>query len=50
MRCGVKIFASIHGTDLDADKKSPVFQGLLPAFEAFVTLAPIGKVVSVEYK
>jgi stage III sporulation protein AA len=50
MRCGVKIFASIHGNDLDAAKKSPVFQGLLPAFEAFVTLAPIGKVVSVEYK
>lgn len=50
MRCGVKIFASIHGTDLDDVKKSPVFQGLLPAFEAFVTLAPIGKVVSVEYK
>lgn len=50
MRCGVKIFASIHGQDLNSVKKSKVFQDLLPHFDAYVTLAPIGKVVSVEYR
>lgn len=50
MRCGVKIFASIHGQNLNSVKKSKVFQDLLSFFEVYVTLAPVGKVVSVEYK
>ena len=50
VRAGVKIFASIHGTNLDSIKSSNVFQGILGAFDTFVTLAPIGKVVAVEYR
>ena len=50
LRCGVKIFASIHGDNLQSIMKSKIFERLHSVFEVFVTLAPIGKVVSVEYR
>lgn len=50
LRCGVKIFASIHGDNLQSIVKSKIFERLHSVFEVFVTLAPIGKVVSVEYR
>ena len=49
-RAGVKILASIHGKDINSIKNSKVFCPLTELFEVFVTLSPIGKVESIEYK
>lgn len=49
VRCGVKVFASVHGS-LPALKNNEIFRPLLGCFQCFVTLAPIGEVVSVEYE
>ena len=48
-RAGVAIFASIHGESLKSIKESKVFQELTGAFDRFITLAPIGKVVAIEH-
>ncbi|MBR7163151.1 MAG: hypothetical protein IKD35_04165 [Clostridia bacterium] len=50
VRCGVKVFASIHGESLKSLKENRAFHRLLSSFEVYVTLAPVGKVVSVEYQ
>lgn len=50
IRSGVKIFATIHGKDINSIKNSKIFCRLTEFFEVFVTLSPIGKVESIEYK
>ena len=50
IRSGVKIFATIHGNDINSIKNSKIFCRLTEFFEVFVTLSPIGKVESIEYK
>ncbi len=49
VRTGVKIFASVHGKDFQSLKTKENFRDIEEIFEVFVTLAPIGKVVSVDY-
>lgn len=50
VRAGVKIFASIHGKNLDSVKKSSVFHDLATCFDTFITLAPIGQVIDIEHR
>ena len=50
MRCGVKVFASAHGKNLDDLKRSETFAQIEECFQCFVTLAPIGKIVSIYEK
>ena len=50
VRAGVKIFASIHGDNLSSIKNSQIFSRLTSAFDVYITLAPIGKVMTVEYR
>ena len=50
IRSGVKIFATIHGKDINSIKNSKIFCRLTEFFEVFVTLSPIGKVEKIEYK
>ena len=50
IRSGVKIFATIHGNDINSIKNSKIFCRLTEFFEVFVTLSPIGKVEKIEYK
>lgn len=50
MRCGVKVFASVHGKNFDDLKRSETFARIEECFQCFVTLAPIGKIVSIYEK
>lgn len=44
LRCGVKVFASLHGESVEAVRKSKIYSVLLENFEFAATLEPIGKV------
>lgn len=50
VRAGVKVFASVHGNNLDGLKQNEDFSSLLDCFQVYVTLAPVGRVVSVDYE
>lgn len=50
VRAGVKVFASVHGKSLDGLRRDAEFSKLLDCFEVFVTLAPVGKIISVDYE
>ncbi len=50
LRCGVKMLASVHGENLASITRHSLFKDIKDAFDVFVTLAPIGKIVSVDYE